>query len=487
MLGIQNLKNQSGRFLIAFLLASLALVLVTCGPADESAQRQIGNMPFAEPQQEDEAENPTPTPEPVVECLILPENLQETKELAENQEWRDGVKVQCFTYEATPTPKYPALGQFSQYAQIAEATKEAQESGDGEESSPSEGTTTEVKSYWVVVKFDGPEDVEAQVQWFKDNRVKGGDNDEKFKIYPCCQIDAVLPATALPAIAEMEGFWSISGGQQEYQEIPPIIVPRGNTSLSAEEIPTHSYGPESGHTRIGESLMNQQPPPVSAPEPAQQIEPGTTEESDSPLAGVVNFDEIVPTEAPANVAPEPSGTEVLPQAQRKDSTETPTPHPRERCLPIPTNPQEELCFILPYEKRQKYKDLPGLSEIVEEAEEIVRKNEEAGGQSEPIAVPTAYVHIRLAVDDASETLEWLADNGIYAIGDPLSEATEMAFANKLIGVYDYYDEDYAEYRGDGAIVWAIVPANLLVTLKDLDNVDYIDNMCRLYHGIKACD
>ena len=217
--------------LAALLLLGLVAFVLGCGPADESVQRQIGNMavvepPSGDPQQDDGPEEgtptptPTPTPEPVVECVRLPEVLQQTEELAENQEWRDGVKFQCFTYEATPTPKYPSLERIGQFAQIAEATKAAQESkgnGDGAAGEPE----TEENNLWVIVYFDTKEDLEAQMQWFQDNRVTGGENDEKFRAIPGHgQVEVVLPASVAGEIADMEGFIHITFAAHEYTGVP---------------------------------------------------------------------------------------------------------------------------------------------------------------------------------------------------------------------------------------------------------------------------
>lgn len=206
------------------LLGPVAFVL-GCGPADQSVQSQTGDTGVAEAppgdsRQDGGPEEGAPTPEPVVECVRLPEVLQQTKELAENQEWRDGVKFQCFTYEATPTPKYPSLERIGQFAQIAEATKAAQESkgnGDGDAGE----SETEENNLWVIVYFDTKEDLEAQMQWFQDNRVTGGENDEKFRAIPGHgQVEVVLPAAVAGEIADMEGFIHITFAAHEYTAVP---------------------------------------------------------------------------------------------------------------------------------------------------------------------------------------------------------------------------------------------------------------------------
>ena len=78
--------------------------MLACGLADESVQRELGNMAGG-PQEESPTATPAPTPTPVPEerCVMVPPELVQ-EELPEKQRRVDGVVWHCDMYWPQPTP-----------------------------------------------------------------------------------------------------------------------------------------------------------------------------------------------------------------------------------------------------------------------------------------------------------------------------------------------------------------------------------------------
>ena len=123
-------------------LTLLGLALWACGPADESVQREIGNLPSAAPQAEEATATPVPTNTPVpapslvpVErCITLNSEAVELVDEEYREQGEDGVWRQCDMYWPEPTPdptlqakQVPAMPAVQQhrYLKELEAMEEA--------------------------------------------------------------------------------------------------------------------------------------------------------------------------------------------------------------------------------------------------------------------------------------------------------------------------------------------------------------------------
>ena len=188
--------------LTPLVLGLYSVAMLACGPADESVQRELGNLPSgptAAPQvaappdaaraaqssgtaQEKEDPEPTFTPLPTF-CTSWPD------------EWEGGNDgVMCVHPKQYPTPVYPKLeGFLSKYAERADETSEA---------SGSSGTRSAeaAEKIRVIIYPTTPDDVSTITDWLEDNSLHRRLVEEGT---PGVRVESFVPANQLGALSEL--------------------------------------------------------------------------------------------------------------------------------------------------------------------------------------------------------------------------------------------------------------------------------------------
>lgn len=191
---------------ILFLLIAAATTLLACGPATQSApagntalpttQASNQDEPTAEPAEptaesdgntatpKPESNTDTPTPEaekvpdtptpeaeqqtatpppPPTHCVSFPPERQDTPLVDETQIRVDGIKYQCFSPTATPTPTYPELpGMLDHVAVAAEAAKAKHDAGQ---------TDIEIPTAHIALVFSSQANVDAAINWLQSEGI----------------------------------------------------------------------------------------------------------------------------------------------------------------------------------------------------------------------------------------------------------------------------------------------------------------------------
>ena len=249
--------------------------LMACGPADQSVQESLNNVPAAEPpvavvpqtvqpevdsarvgaQEEEEEDSPTPTPEPTAtptptpeptatptptpeptatptptpyptECVTLPPEWQSRTKLAEGQQRRNGVLYQCYEVVPTPTRKYPDLGDFSLFAQEAEAEVESARAARGD----SGAAEVHIPSVFVKADFSDSTTTTDAGEWLeRNNTIREGHDHYFLRVYPQGgTVYVVLPATLLPSLSQLDGFIGVRSGYDSFPGAYRVHAPKSD-------------------------------------------------------------------------------------------------------------------------------------------------------------------------------------------------------------------------------------------------------------------
>ena len=255
-----TITRRSAKWLgLPFLPTAFLVAMLACGPAAPSDPGQVDALPAlsqlapsdpalpvpvaiveeptaiplaAPPQRDPESgatgePTPTPTPEPTFtptpfpdECIPLPAGLQERirqsgKELPDDQKEENGTIYQCYPVVPTPTPKYPALGRYSQSVQALETAQE-QASSQGQDAQQAIASQNIlVTKDFVRLKYDTMENMRASHTWLIDQL---GDGDDNFvRAHPEVPIlDVVTPILLLGPLSQQTGFQSAEPAQRHY-------------------------------------------------------------------------------------------------------------------------------------------------------------------------------------------------------------------------------------------------------------------------------
>ena len=191
----------------------------TTEPAEQTAEPE-DSAATSTPEAEEVPDTPTPEaeqqtatatlPPPPTHCVSFPPERQDTPLVGKMQIRVDGIKYQCFSPTATPTPTYPELpGLLDQIAVAAEAAKAKHNDGQ---------TDVEIPTALIALEFSSQDEVDAAIDWLLSEGIPGdppfeGGIPNKNVIgiyargsfhYP--SIDVVIPGHLLLPATRLEGF-----------------------------------------------------------------------------------------------------------------------------------------------------------------------------------------------------------------------------------------------------------------------------------------
>ena len=189
----------------------------TTEPAEQTAEPE-DSAATATPEAEEVPDTPTPEaeqqtatpPPPPTHCVSFPPERQDTPLVGKMQIRVDGIKYQCFSPTATPTPTYPELpGLLDQIAVAGEAAKAKYDAGQ---------TDVEIPTALIALEFSSQADVDAAIDWLLSEGIPDGPpfegwfpNKNVVGIYArgsfhYPSIDVVIPGHLLLPATRLEGF-----------------------------------------------------------------------------------------------------------------------------------------------------------------------------------------------------------------------------------------------------------------------------------------
>ena len=185
-------------------------------PTEEPTTESEGDTATPTPEAEEIPDTPTPEseqqtatpPPPPTHCVSFPPERQDTPLVGKMQIRVDGIKYQCFSPTATPTPTYPELpGMLDHVAVAAEAAKAKHDAGQ---------TDVEIPTAYIALVFSSQADVDAAIDWLlsegipDDSPFEGG-RPNVVGIYARGgfhnpSIDVVIPGHLLLPATRLKGF-----------------------------------------------------------------------------------------------------------------------------------------------------------------------------------------------------------------------------------------------------------------------------------------
>ena len=191
----------------------------TTEPAEQTAEP--GDTATATPESTEVPDTPTPEaeqqtatpPPPPTHCVSFPPERQDTPLVDETQIRVDGIKYQCFSPTATPTPTYPELpGMLDHTAVAGEAAKAKHDAGQ---------TDVEIPTAHIALEFSSQAEVDAAIDWLQSEGIPLSEeldqpwieavNNRVVAIYgrgfyPRHSIDVIIPGHLLIPATRLDGF-----------------------------------------------------------------------------------------------------------------------------------------------------------------------------------------------------------------------------------------------------------------------------------------
>ena len=142
----------------------------TTEPAEQTAEPE-DSAATSTPEAEEAPDTPTPEaeqqtatpPPPPTHCVSFPPERQDTPLVGKMQIRVDGIKYQCFSPTATPTPTYPELpGMLDHTAVAGEAAKAKHDAGQ---------TDVEIPTAHIALVFSSQANVDAAINWLQSEGI----------------------------------------------------------------------------------------------------------------------------------------------------------------------------------------------------------------------------------------------------------------------------------------------------------------------------
>ena len=176
-----------------FLLIAAAAAMLACGPAAQLVPADDGALPAVQVggggETPDEEPTDTPTPTPELDCVQSPQ--------------LPGGEICIEPPPPKVLPKYPALGNFSKYAEVAEESQAA--------AGASGQSETEVQTVYVRIALLDKASTDAVIVWLESRGVtwfsNRSENDVgRIRASGDDYIYAYVPVSLLVPLSRQEGF-----------------------------------------------------------------------------------------------------------------------------------------------------------------------------------------------------------------------------------------------------------------------------------------